>query len=152
MLDNVIDRNNEILFDKENSFIKKGNNNHLDSEICISPYKKDEDNIEKVLKKSFSSPTIISFEMENKDKEINSIINKLTHNKMTNEEIQKFIADINDNTIKAILDAIDKMIENARKMMEQNKIYYEKVERPKLELIKKILQQELIAKEMRLKS
>lgn len=152
MLDNVIDRNNEILFDKENSFIKKGNNNYLDSEICINPYKKDEDNIEKVLKKSFSSPTIISFEMENKDKEINSIINKLTHNKMTNEEIQKFIADINDNTIKAILDAIDKMIENARKMMEQNKIYYEKVERPKLELIKKILQQELIAKEMRLKS
>jgi len=152
MLDNVIDRNNEILFDKENSFIKKGNNNYLDSEICINPYKKDEDNIEKVLKKSFSSPTIISFEMENKDKEINSIINKLTHNKMTNEEVQKFIADINDNTIKAILDAIDKMIENARKMIEQNKIYYEKVERPKLELIKKILQQELIAKEMMLKS
>ncbi|GIW22779.1 MAG: hypothetical protein KatS3mg068_1786 [Candidatus Sericytochromatia bacterium] len=128
----------------------KLNNIELNNiEENISPYNSDSKNFNINVEKYGTAPTSITFDIE--DKEVNSIINKLMNNEVTNEEIQKFVSDMNDRTIKAVLDAIDKTIENARKIMEQNKIYYEKVERPKLEMLKKLLQQELIFKTRKIK-
>lgn len=148
---NVNNQKNEVFIQNDSDKnIKIDNIEKTDDDIIVNPYKEDKKNIEISIKKSGSAPTAINFDME--DKEINSLINKLMNSELKPEDIQKFISDINDNTIKAILDAIDKTIENARKIMEQNKIHYEKVEKPKLELIKKLLHQELITKENQIKN
>lgn len=63
-------------------------------------------------------------------------------------KILELISKTNDDNLKAILDAFDKMLEHSRKMMEQYKEYVKKVVIPKEESMKIETQKEEIRKEI----
>ena len=99
------------------------------------------DNTESV--KTYPSGNIIS---EISFPEKNESVEKQIANKQNPTEqdlkVLEFISEIKNKTLDEILKSFDKMIEHARKLQEQNKIYTQKVLIPKEEAMKKQIQLE----------
>jgi hypothetical protein len=99
------------------------------------------DNTESV--KTYPSGNIIS---EISFPEKNESVEKQIINKQNPTEqdlkVLEFISEIKNKTLDEILKSFDKMLEHARKLQEQNKIYTQKVLIPKEEAMKKQIQLE----------
>lgn len=99
------------------------------------------DNTESI--KTYPSGNIIS---EISFPEKNESVEKQISNKQNPTEqdlkVLEFISEIKNKTLDEILKSFDKMMEHARKLQEQNKIYTQKVLIPKEEAMKKQIQLE----------
>lgn len=93
--------------------------------------------------KTYASGNIVSeicFPEKNESIE-KQLINK---EKPTEQDLKvlEFISEIKNKTIDEMLKSFDKMMEHARKLQEQNKVYIQKVLIPKEEALKKQIQLE----------
>ncbi len=105
-------------------------------------------------KASKHNPSTVSFD-NNNIKENNSTETEgstsINHNENINhisnpdmEKIQEFVAKIKDQTLGDFLKSFDQMLENARKMMEENKKYLKEKVIPKQESDKQALVEEAV--------
>jgi hypothetical protein len=91
-------------------------------------------------KESGHAATTISFE----DKEP---ITNISSNKLDAQEMKivEFISLMKDKTMQSVLDSFDRMLENSRRMREENNKFFKDVTQPKEQALKKaMLQQQML--------